>query len=1128
MCQHTAVLAAISILISAGSVQGLTVLYVDDDASGADDGSSWCDAYIFLQDALAAAMASGGTVAEIRVAQGTYKPDQGASQVPGDREATFQLLNGVALKGGYEGCGASNPGFRDVSTFRAELSGDLDGDDGPDFVNNDENSYHVLTGSGSDETAILDGLRITGGNADGPWEENQNEGGGMYNDAGDPTVTDCIFTRNSARNGGGMANSTYSSPTVISCTFDQNSATTGGGMYSSGSTNPTLVNCTFSKNCADSGGGMANGSGSPTVTNCTFSGNSAEYGGGMSNGTSSPTLTNCVFHDNFGGSGGAMYNYHSHYTTVTNCTFARNVSWYSGGGVDNNYSRILVTNCIFWGNLSGGETVEYDQIDMYGDTYSVVAHSCIQGLDTLTGNGNIALAPLFTNPDADLRLLPGSPCIDAGDNQAVAADISDLDGDGDTTEPVPLDHDGIARFLDDSCTEDTGQSDPASPELGIVDMGAYEYPVLPTGDADGDGVTNCLDDCPVHPDPDQADCDDDGIGDVCALDYRLSRDCNINAIPDDCDIASGVSADDDGNGIPDVCQGVVFVDAHASAGGDGTSWGRALNDLQDALAAASSTHTVGEIRVAQGTYKPDRGASQMPGDPFSTFELINGVAIKGGYAGLGAPEPDARDFMAYETILSGNLNAEPPSDCCIMHGSPGCDDPDCVDAVCSVAPACCTSWLSWSAYCVSEAVDLCGGLCDNVNTSLHVVSAIGTHSTASIEGFTITGGNASTSSGIGELGGGMCIVAGTPTIRNCTFRDNFSFGRGGGLYAAGSSPTLIRCKFRKNFSGDLGGGMFSYNSTPTLMNCEFSGNTAKYGGGGMSNSESDAIVGNSLFEANSALMDRCGGAMYNWYSSPVITNCVFRGNSGLDGGGVVNHYYSSPFLVNCVFSGNDRWAIFTRSHSHATLHNCTFTGNNLAINGDSTTLANCILWNNEGSQITGSPVITYSCVDGGWPGEGNIDLGPRFVDVDGPDDIPGTEDDDLRLQARSPCIDAGDNMAVPLDTLDLDADGDTAERTPLDLGGNLRFTDDCLTDDNGVSDPPDYVRVVDMGAYEYQPNDVDDDGDVDLRDLADFLACFSGEGGDGIAPECEHFDADCDGDLDLNDLASFGLSVPRT
>jgi hypothetical protein len=90
------------------------VLYVDDDAPGANDGSSWENAYNFLQDALTAADTLPRPV-EIRVAQGTYKPDQGAGITPGDREATFQLVNGVTIKGGYAGFG--EPESDGVATF---------------------------------------------------------------------------------------------------------------------------------------------------------------------------------------------------------------------------------------------------------------------------------------------------------------------------------------------------------------------------------------------------------------------------------------------------------------------------------------------------------------------------------------------------------------------------------------------------------------------------------------------------------------------------------------------------------------------------------------------------------------------------------------------------------------------------------------------------------------------------------------------------------------------------------------------------------------------------------------------------------------------------------------------------
>jgi len=108
-------------------------------------------------------------------------------------------------------------------------------------------------------------------------------------------------------------------------------------------------------------------------------------------------------------------------------------------------------------------------------------------------------------------------------------------------------------------------------------------------------------------------------------------------------------------------------------------------------------------------------------------------------------------------------------------------------------------------------------------------------------------------------------------------------------------------------------------------------------------------------------------------------------------------------------------------------------------------------------------VVRYSDVSGGWAGEGNIDADPRFVrnPGTGPDSLWGTADDDfgdLRLRAGSPCIDAGDNAALPLDDLDLDGDGNTTEAIPFDLAGLARVV-------RGLPGPG---PVVDMGAYERQ------------------------------------------------------------
>ena len=89
----------------------------------------------------------------------------------GDRQATFQLKNGVVLRGGYAGSGEPDPDVRDIDRYQSILSGDLNGDDGPDFSNYTENSYHVVTGSGTNATAVLDGLTLAAGNATGPWQD---------------------------------------------------------------------------------------------------------------------------------------------------------------------------------------------------------------------------------------------------------------------------------------------------------------------------------------------------------------------------------------------------------------------------------------------------------------------------------------------------------------------------------------------------------------------------------------------------------------------------------------------------------------------------------------------------------------------------------------------------------------------------------------------------------------------------------------------------------------------------------------------------------------------------------------------------------------------------------------------
>jgi hypothetical protein len=184
----------------------------------------------------------------------------------------------VAIYGGFAGFGEPDPNARDINAYETILYGNIG------LRVHTDNSYHVVTGSGTDVTAVLDGFTITAGNANGSYPDNV---------------------------GGRMCNMRGSSPTLTNCTFRGNSVVwDGGGMFNL-SSSPTLTNCTFSGNSAKySGGGMLNDESSPTVTNCTFSGNSAEWdGGGMSSRDDSPsTLTNCILWGNTARTGAQIYN----------------------------------------------------------------------------------------------------------------------------------------------------------------------------------------------------------------------------------------------------------------------------------------------------------------------------------------------------------------------------------------------------------------------------------------------------------------------------------------------------------------------------------------------------------------------------------------------------------------------------------------------------------------------------------------------------------------------------------------------------------------------------------------------------------------------------------------------------
>jgi hypothetical protein len=332
------------------------VIYVKPGGNG--DGSSWANA----RD-LAPALATATNGDELWVAAGRYTPTVRSD--PADpRSATFQLQDGVAIYGGFAG----NETARDQRAWLSNvvtLSGDLNGDDGPDFANNDENSYHVVSGANN---ATLDGVTITAGNASRDWPNLLGFGGGMSN--------------------------AYSSPTLSNVTISGNRADHGGGGMYNRTSSPTLSNVTISGNYANyTGGGMYNYESSPTLSNVTISGNHANNtGGGMYNFfNSSPTLHNSIIWGNTAALGPAIDN---------EIMF---------GGVNPVVSASLVEG-------SGGS----------GATW-IAAFGTDGGGNLDADPRFVAAVPTAPSTGGNLRLQVSSPALNAGSNALVSA-TTDLDG----------------------------------------------------------------------------------------------------------------------------------------------------------------------------------------------------------------------------------------------------------------------------------------------------------------------------------------------------------------------------------------------------------------------------------------------------------------------------------------------------------------------------------------------------------------------------------------------------------------------------------------------------------------------------------------------------------------------------
>ncbi len=267
------------------------------------------------------------------------------------------------------------------------------------------------------------------------------------------------------------------------------------------------------------------------------------------------------------------------------------------------------------------------------------------------------------------------------------------------------------------------------------------------------------------------------------------------------------------------------------------------------------------------------------------------------------------------------------------------------------------------------------------------------------------------------------------TIQNGSAEDGGGI-YSGGTFSRGTEVVLEDLVIRGNIASKQGGGIYIVDTSPRIKGCLIEENTAKDGGGGgIYSKDSDYVIEDSVVQEN--LSSRHGDGLHLDWGSPRVIRTVVEGNG-------VGVYAScrSALLVNCLVANNGNSGIYAW-YGSLTVRNCTVVGNKVnGISAYSTTIpaeiSNCIVWDNEYEDLD-SCSATYSCIEDGDAGEGNISEDPL---------MRNPEEGDYRLQPDSPCIDAGANVPGLPET---------------DLDGHRRTVD-------GNADG---LAVVDIGAFEF-------------------------------------------------------------
>jgi uncharacterized repeat protein (TIGR01451 family) len=475
-----------------------------------------------------------------------------------------------------------------------------------------------------------------------------------------------------------------------------------------------------------------------------------------------------------------------------------------------------------------------------------------------------------------------------------------------------------------------------------------------------------------------------------------------------------------------LAQSVVYVTQNGSGNQSGGSWSDALPGTQLQLRLASAA-AGSQFWIASGTYKPTTGTDRK-----ISFSVPSGVQLYGGFSGREA-SIDQRAPGQQDTVLSGDIGEfnQPSDNSQHVITIDNASQKIVLDRLTvrdgRILPS---DYASLGAGLWAVALDRsselvlsdCRFINNKIVSSFSGGGAIGLD-TRSGSGYKLVTENCYFAENEGGFGGAFSTTTGSTNLTaifdDCTFTNNTGSGYGGAIATVDASSS---CSF-------------------TIRRCKFLRNTGFYYGGAIIFGTSKHELDNCLFDSNkTTFYQGTGGAISYGFSQPTFKNCVFANNSSVSGGAI--HSSSSSrriqsYFINCSFIRN------TASKEGGVFNAIVSDGGRRPENPNETFLTNCIIWQNTApdspvfkSQVymdalTSQLIATYSNIQGGFAGTGNIDVDPQFVDA---------ANGDYRLKAGSPAINAGDPSST------------TTTVSDRDLVGNPRIAQ----------------ARIDMGAYEFQ------------------------------------------------------------